>query len=105
MEFYLRRGLRSDAYTSTLKQNLQRSNLILRKYSFVTRLVFSSGSNNEVIGVEYERHGKTYVAKARRETVLCAGVLSTPKILMLSGIGPKRDLAELNVSARFESNI
>ena len=97
MEFYTKNGARDDTYHTTLKKNLERPNLVVRKYSFVTRLLFRPGSDNEVMGVEYERHGKTYVATAERETILSAGALSTPKILMLSGIGPKAHLEEMKV--------
>jgi choline dehydrogenase-like flavoprotein len=48
--------------------------------------------------VEYERHGEKHTVYARREILLSAGAVGSPKILMLSGIGPKRHLDEFGVS-------
>jgi choline dehydrogenase len=48
--------------------------------------------------VEYERHGEKHTVFARREILLSAGAVGSPKILMLSGIGPKRHLDEFGVS-------
>lgn len=93
----MKKGVRQDTYRATLKRIMDRENLVIRKYSFVTRLLFSPGSRNEVIGVEYERHGRIYFAKATRETILSSGALGSPKILMLSGIGPKEHLEQLKV--------
>lgn len=103
IDFYMKNGARQDAYTCSLKKVRNRANLVIRKYAFVTKIHFHPGSMNHVLGVEYVRHGRTYIAKSKRETILSAGALSTPKILMLSGIGPKEHLAELNVSNKLKS--
>lgn len=93
----MKNGRRQDTFRTSLERAMERENLVVRKYSLVTKLIFRPGSKNEVAGVQYERHGKTYVAKARKETILCSGSLETPKILMLSGIGPKAHLEEMKV--------
>lgn len=46
----------------------------------------------EATGVEYRAGGATLIADARCEVIVAAGALATPKILMLSGIGPGADL-------------
>jgi choline dehydrogenase len=44
--------------------------------------------------VEIEARGKIQVVKARREVVLAASSINSPKLLMLSGIGPAQHLKE-----------
>jgi len=63
-------------------------NLAVLTETEVTKLIIGPG--NEVLGVETNR-GKI---RARREIVLSAGALDTPKLLMLSGIGPAAHLSE-----------
>jgi choline dehydrogenase len=48
-------------------------------------------------GVQYERFGRTELAIASREVILSAGALLTPKLLMLSGIGPRMHLQQMGV--------
>jgi choline dehydrogenase len=54
------------------------------------RVVFAEG---RAIGVDVARRGGTEVIRARAEVVLSASSLNTPKLLMLSGIGPGDHLA------------
>lgn len=53
--------------------------------------------NNQAIGVLFDHNGQTYVVHARREVILSAGAINTPKLLMLSGIGPEQHLRQFNV--------
>jgi choline dehydrogenase len=48
-------------------------------------------------GVEIERGGEQHVVRARREVVLAAGAINSPKLLMQSGIGDAADLAALGI--------
>jgi choline dehydrogenase len=50
--------------------------------------------NGRAVGVEVERGGKIEVIKANREMILAASSINSPKLLMLSGIGPAAHLAE-----------
>lgn len=51
----------------------------------------------ETIGVEYEQFGEICQVYAKYETVISAGAVGSPKLLMLSGIGPKNHLSKLKV--------
>lgn len=58
------------------------------------RVVFEG---RRAVGVEVERAGKIEVIRAGREVVLAASSLNTPKLLMLSGIGPAEHLRERGI--------
>jgi len=52
---------------------------------------------NVAYGVEYLRHQERRVAYAKKEVILSAGAITSPKLLMLSGIGPAAHLTSLGV--------
>lgn len=69
-------------------------NLAVFTETEVTQLLFSPDGG--VAGVETPRGP----VRARREVVLCAGALETPKLLMLSGIGPGEELRAFGIPVR-----
>jgi len=77
-----------------------RKSLSVYKFSHVNRLIFD-GKDERIIGVEYTRHGRQKIAKATKEVIVSAGSLNSPKILMLSGIGPKEHLESHGVRIMF----
>src|SRR3712207_932874 len=73
----------NDAYLRPVRG---RPNLEVLTGAHVERVVLDGG---RAIGVRYrDRRGRDHVARAEREVILSAGALSTPHLLMLSGIGP-----------------
>ncbi len=58
------------------------------------RVVLEGG---RAIGVEIEREGQRSIVRARREVILAAGALESPKLLMLSGVGDGRALSALGI--------
>ena len=95
-----RRGWRASAARAYLTPARSRSNLTLQKHAFVTRVVLDK---DRATGVEYQLDGKDYTATVRGEVLLCAGALSSPKILMLSGIGPAKELQVHGVDVKVDS--
>lgn len=83
-------GSRWSAYKAYLKPAL-RTGLVEIVRGFARRVVFEDG---RAIGVEVARGGRVEVIKANKEVVLSASSLNSPKLLMLSGIGPAQHLAE-----------
>lgn len=78
-----------------------RANLRVITHALVTRVVFDT--SNQASGVEYlsgsQRAGATVqLAKAAREVILCAGAIGSAHLLLLSGIGPAKQLREFNVT-------
>ncbi|MFJ9900058.1 GMC family oxidoreductase [Streptomyces sp. NPDC091280] len=78
----------ADAY---LRPALQRPNLTVLTDTLATRLLLAG---TRVTGVEYVRDGTLHELRADREVIVCAGAFESPKLLMLSGIGPAAHLRE-----------
>jgi choline dehydrogenase len=94
--------------------------LTIKLNTLVTRVLFDDDSNR-AIGVAYLRGARLYRAcasprdeeevkklkeekeekvYASREVILSGGAFNTPQLLMLSGIGPKKDLEGLGIKVR-----
>lgn len=99
-QFTMKDGRRCSAYHAYLKPALERSNLTVLSECLTERVVFSG---KKATGVCYQRRGKRYIANAAKEVLLCAGAFNSPQILLRSGIGPARDLAESNVELVYDS--
>ena len=76
-----------------------RSNLTIVTRALVTNIVFEG---DRAVGVDYIRSGKTVRALAG-EVVLSAGALNSPRILMLSGIGPEAELTRHGIKVMVAS--
>ena len=86
-----RRGATSRVF---LEPALKRTNLTLRSGCLITRVLFEA---KRAVGVEYEQDGVLKTVRAAREVILSGGAISSPQILMLSGIGPAEHLRETGV--------
>jgi choline dehydrogenase len=94
------RGWRSSTARAYLSPALRRRNLALVTGAMTTRILIEDGKAS---GVEYLHDGELRQARARREVILSAGSFSSPKVLMLSGVGPADQLAEHGVDVLVDS--
>ncbi|WDZ81849.1 GMC family oxidoreductase N-terminal domain-containing protein (plasmid) [Ensifer adhaerens] len=78
-------GRRSSAAVAYLKPARNRRNLRVETGTTVTRVIIEKG---RAVGVECMRGKHKVTHRARHEVILSAGAIATPKLLMLSGIGP-----------------
>jgi choline dehydrogenase len=78
-------GKRASAAHAYLDPIRDRSNLTVETGAEVTRLLFAGP---RVTRVEYVQNGQPQQARVGREVIVCAGAFLSPKLLMLSGIGP-----------------
>ena len=80
-----------------------RKNLEVRTDCWVSEILFDDA--NGATGVRYQRPDLTGydTVSARREVIVTAGSIDTPKLLMLSGIGPAEHLREIGIPVRVDS--
>ncbi|MBL4768470.1 MAG: GMC family oxidoreductase N-terminal domain-containing protein [Rhodobacteraceae bacterium] len=84
-------GRRVSTAVGYLKPALKRKNLTLQTGVLVKRIVFEG---NRAIGVEYISNGQSKIARADSEVLVTSGAIGTPKLMMLSGVGPADHLRE-----------
>lgn len=84
------RGRRWSVANAYLRDALKRPNCSILR-CFARRIVIEDG---RATGVEIEQGGALSVVTARREVIVSASAINSPKLLMLSGIGPGAHLAE-----------
>jgi choline dehydrogenase len=88
MEQTIHRGRRWSAANAYLRPALKRKNVRLVN-GFARKIVIE---NKRAVGVEIEVRKKVQVVKARREVIIAASSINSPKLLLLSGIGPAAHL-------------
>ena len=91
MDMSVRNGVRCSTALAYLKPVLNRRNLELKMHALTTRVVMEG---KKAVGVEYQQNGKTFRARANKEVIISASSFNSPKLLMLSGIGPAAHLQE-----------
>ncbi|HSC97578.1 MAG TPA: GMC family oxidoreductase N-terminal domain-containing protein, partial [Casimicrobiaceae bacterium] len=97
LQVTIKDGKRMSAARAYLRPALQRGNVEVRVAAHVTRVVLQGDAAR---GVEYVQAGKTHQIIATREVILAAGVINTPQLLMLSGIGDPGQLTQHDIAVR-----
>ena len=98
-----RKGRRSSTYRAFLEGlPEQRPNLTIITNAHATRVLLEGEAGSLVAtGVEYRSaDGETHQLHATREVILSAGAVGSPHLLMLSGIGPRRELEAVGIACR-----
>src|SRR5277367_90049 len=90
MQQTIRNGRRCSAAEAYLRPALGRPNLTVEIGALANRILLEAG---RAVGIEYVRGGETQIAHAGREVLLCGGVINSPQLLMLSGVGDSDQLA------------
>ena len=94
------RGWRMSASRAYLWPAWRRGNLRIESGAVCQRLI---ADGKRITTVEYRKGGKLQRATAGKSVVLSAGVIASPKLLMLSGIGPAAELERHNIPVLLDS--
>jgi choline dehydrogenase len=94
MEQTVHKGRRWSAANAYLHPALKRDNCNVIR-ALARKVVIENG---RAVGVEIERNGEVEIVSANREVIVAASSINSPKILMLSGIGPKEHLQEHGIN-------
>lgn len=90
-------GTRQSAAKAFLIPAKNRTNLHIMKHSLVTKILIK---NKQAYGVNLLYTGKEtreFTATAQKEVIISAGGISSPQLLMLSGIGPEEHLKKFDI--------
>jgi choline dehydrogenase len=94
LQYSTRRGFRCSSAVGYLRPARGRSNLTVWTDTLVNKVLLDG---KRAIGVECRRGGETLRALSRKELIVSAGPIQSPKILELSGIGRPEILGEFGI--------
>lgn len=92
----IRRGSRCSTGKAFLRPVRLRKNLHISMHSHATRVLIDP-KTKIAYGVEFVRDQKVHRVRATKEVILSAGSINSAQLLMLSGVGPKEELAKFKI--------
>lgn len=90
------KGMRQGTAANFLNSVKDRKNLHVMKNTHAIKILFEPGTNT-VSGILLNKDGKEVTVNIRKELIVSAGAINSPQLLMLSGIGPRKHLKEMNI--------
>lgn len=94
MSMNIHNDVRCSPFVGYLKPVMERKNLTVITGAKVLKLNLD---NNHCTGLNYLKDEKQFTVHASQEVVLSAGAIESPRILMLSGIGDAKELADAGI--------
>ncbi|KOB63313.1 putative ecdysone oxidase [Operophtera brumata] len=88
-------GLRQCGNVAYLSKLIDNENVTFLTSAIANRVIFNG---TKAVGVEFQYNGTTYQVLANSRTIIAAGALNTPKILMQSGVGDNDTLTGLGIN-------
>lgn len=93
-------GARCSSAVAYLRPASRRPNLVVRTGAQASRITFERG---RATGVAYVWNGRAWHEPAAREVLLSGGTVNSPKLLMLSGIGPAAMLQRHGIAVQVDA--
>ncbi|XP_013108372.1 glucose dehydrogenase [FAD, quinone] [Stomoxys calcitrans] len=98
----IQHGRRCSTSKAFIKPIMHRRNLNISMKTWVTKIVINDATAPNVrptaVGVEFMKNRRRHFVRATKEIILSAGAIASPQLLMLSGIGPKENLEQFNIT-------
>jgi len=95
----VKNGRRYGVLAAYMEPAMRRPNVTVSPGSYATRLRFEG---RRCVGVEYLQNGSLQTARCNHEVVIAGGALESPKLLLLSGIGPAAQLRQQGLEVRVD---
>lgn len=92
----IRNGLRCSTNKAFLRPARNRRNLHISLNSYVQKVLIDPDTR-VAYGVQFQRDQQLFEVRSAMETILCAGAIQSPQLLMLSGVGPAQHLADVGI--------
>jgi choline dehydrogenase len=89
-----RNARRCSAAVAYLRPAMKRPNLQVITHAAAEKVLFEG---KRAVGVQFRRDGRLVKVMARREVILSGGSINSPQLLLLSGVGPAGQLAEMGI--------
>lgn len=100
LQMSIRKGARCSTSVAYLRPALKRPNLTVKVNILASSVVLQG---DRATGVTYIENRQIKTAHANREVLLCGGVINTPQLLMLSGIGEPGQLTTHGIKTKVAS--
>ncbi|QPC86241.1 choline dehydrogenase [Mesorhizobium sp. NBSH29] len=91
LQMTIGKGRRCSSASAYLRPALKRPNLTVLTEAYATKIVLEG---RRATGVTFLHHDAERTVTARQEVLLAGGVINSPQLLMLSGIGSSAELSE-----------
>lgn len=98
----IRNGLRCSTNKAFLRPARNRPNLHISLNSYVTNILIDPATRS-AYGVQFQRDNTFFEVHSTKETILSAGAIQSPQLLMLSGVGPAAHLNDLGINVLQDS--
>ncbi|CCV11997.1 choline dehydrogenase [Mesorhizobium sp. STM 4661] len=99
LQMTIANGRRCSTASAYLRPAMRRGNVKVLTGAMATKVLLKDG---RATGIAYTRGGATHEVLARREVLLAGGVINTPQLLMLSGIGDSAELAAHGIETKVD---
>ena len=93
----IHKGRRMSSARAFLHPAMSRQNLQVITHAHATQILFAG---KRATGIEYDQKGTRKQVNARREVILSGGVIASPQLLQISGIGDPAHLSSIGVTVR-----